>query len=322
MISLVDLNAQYASAARPGSWNDPDMLEVGNGGMTDAEYKAHFSLWAMMAAPLIAGNDLASMSSTTKDILTNAEVIAIDQDPWGYQGHRIQGDNGLEVWFRPLAGVGQRAVLLFNRSDNAANLTAKWSDIGLAPGKATVRDVWLHLDRGEQTDEFTATVLKHDAVMLKISGEEPEPPHGSVSLSDLTWTYAANGWGLVEKDRSVNDLGDHDGHTLTIGGLTYTKGLGVHGGSLIRYRLGGRCTRLRADIGIDDEVGGDGSVVFHVIADGKSIYDSVLMKKGSRSSIDLDVTGVRELKLSVDNGGDGGNNDHADWANPVLDCVP
>jgi alpha-galactosidase len=101
--------------AGPGHWNDPDMLEVGNGGLSDTEYRAHF-VWAMMAAPLIAGNDVAAMTPATREILLNRDVIAVDQDPLGAQGHRVARDGQREVWVKPMADGG-RALLFWNRGD-------------------------------------------------------------------------------------------------------------------------------------------------------------------------------------------------------------
>ena len=171
LIKILDNpNQQHADAAGPGAWNDPDMLEVGNGGMTDTEYRAHFSLWAIMAAPLIAGNDLRTMSQATKDVLMNAEVIAIDQDALGKQGKKAHADGDLEVWAKPLKEKGSVAVVLFNRGGSEVEITAKWNDVGLRAGKAKVRDLWAHADRGVFTDSFKATVPSHGVVMLRIVG--------------------------------------------------------------------------------------------------------------------------------------------------------
>jgi alpha-galactosidase len=213
-------------------------------------------------------------------------------------------------------------VVLFNRSGEARDMTVKWLDIGLMRGRAQVRDLWAHFDRGTVEDQFTVKVPSHDVVMLKIEGQEPLPPSGNVFLSDLTITYAANGWGPVEIDRSVNDEAAGDGKTLTIAGTQYDKGLGVHAGSLVRYRLGKKCTRFRADVGVDDETGDAASVVFEVRVDGEPRYKSSVMKRGMKSSVDVDVTGGRELKLLATNAGDNGEYDHADWANARLDCAP
>jgi alpha-galactosidase len=159
--------AQYAS---PGHWNDPDMLEVGNGGMTDTEYQSHFSLWAIMAAPLIAGNDIRSMSAATKNVLTNADVIAVDQDPLGAQGKPISTSTTLEVWSKKLSGNQTYAVVLFNRTGAGADITVTWSSLGITSASATVRDLWSHTDLGPTATQYTATVPSHGVVMLKVVG--------------------------------------------------------------------------------------------------------------------------------------------------------
>jgi alpha-galactosidase len=172
--------------AKPGHWNDPDMLEIGNGGMTDTEYKTHMSLWSLLAAGLLAGNDIRTMTPSIKEILTNKEVIAIDQDKLGKQAVRVSppvpaeeadtisvkegrsttgGD--LQVFSRPLADGGW-AVGLFNLSGNTAKVTAKWSDLGIK-GSHKVRDLWEHADKGAFADEFSADVPSHGVVMIKIA---------------------------------------------------------------------------------------------------------------------------------------------------------
>ena len=170
MIRIADASSSHARAAGPGGWNDPDMLEVGNGGMTADEYRVHFSLWAIMAAPLIAGNDIRTMSDTTRDILTNREVIAVDQDLLGVQGWlAAQPSPDLQVWMKPLRD-GSRAVALVNRTEAAAEIAVEWSAIGLRPGPATVRDLWAHADRGRFTDRYAATVPSHGVVMVRVAG--------------------------------------------------------------------------------------------------------------------------------------------------------
>lgn len=174
MLSLVDLNMQYWHVARPGAWNDPDMLEVGNGGMTATEYRAHFSLWAMMAAPLIAGNDVRRMSDSTRDaastraILLNKDVIAVDQDSLGRQATVVQASpSELQVWVKPMAD-GSRAVLLFNRASVSTTMTADWGRVGLSSKTARVRDLWAHTDSSNVKDRYSATVPSHGVVMLRV----------------------------------------------------------------------------------------------------------------------------------------------------------
>jgi alpha-galactosidase len=173
VIRLIDANKKESIGAGPGHWNDPDMLEVGNG-LNDTEGRAHFSMWAIMASPLITGNDLTKMNdpteATTKATLTNKDVIAVNQDPLGQQGRVVStpGTN-LEVWSKEMTGTNTRAVALFNRGSGSASITVKWSDIGIPAGAATVRDLWAAKDVGPSTDSYTATnVPSHSVVMLKI----------------------------------------------------------------------------------------------------------------------------------------------------------
>ena len=156
--------------AGPGHWNDPDMLEIGNGGMTTTEYRTHMSLWCILAAPLLAGHDVRTMPDFTRDILLNKEVIAIDQDPAGIQGTRVRQDGAegqtLEVWKKPLTkGV---AVGLFNRSLENAPITVKWSEVGITSANPKVRDLWAHRDIADAPAEYTATVPAHGVVLLRV----------------------------------------------------------------------------------------------------------------------------------------------------------
>ena len=168
MLDIVDENAELYPFAGPGHWNDPDMLEVGNGSMTTTEYRTHFSLWAIMAAPLIAGNDLRSMTPEIRDILTNKEAIAIDQDPLGRQGRRVWKDGDLEVWAKPLKD-GDRAVILLNRGGAEHEITVNWEQIGYpAHLSAAVRDLWAHKDLGRFAGKFSEAVASHAVAMVVV----------------------------------------------------------------------------------------------------------------------------------------------------------
>ena len=156
-----------AKYAGPGHWNDPDMLEVGNGGMTSDEYRTHMSLWAILAAPLLAGNDLASMTPDTLGILTNKEVIAVDQDPLGKQGDRAFAVGLTEIWTRPLSG-GALAAGLFNRDQIEHPVTLHLRDVGFS-NHAKLRDLWKHEDVTAANGSYTVTVPAHGVVMLKIT---------------------------------------------------------------------------------------------------------------------------------------------------------
>jgi alpha-galactosidase len=153
--------------AGPGHWNDPDMLEVGNGGMKREEYRTHMALWALLAAPLLAGNDLRSMSAETKELLMNSEVLAVDQDRKGVQGHRLWEEGPLEIWVKPLAD-GSHAVGLFNRSESATKMTLDFKSIG-APASAKLRDLLDHKDLGTVQNSYSAEVPTHGVVLVKVS---------------------------------------------------------------------------------------------------------------------------------------------------------
>jgi alpha-galactosidase len=158
---------RFAPYARPGHWNDPDMLEVGNGHLTDTEYRTHMSLWAMLAAPLIAGNDVRSMSASIRDILTNPEVIAIDQDKAGHQARRVWQSGQFEVWSRELAG-GDTAVAVFNRAPRDVKATIRWADAGIPNRPSQIRDVWAHADRQASGPAYSAEVPGHGVVLLRV----------------------------------------------------------------------------------------------------------------------------------------------------------
>ena len=169
MTAIVDEQVGLESFAGPGHWNDPDMLEVGNGGMSTVEYRSHFSLWALLAAPLIAGNDVRSMAPEIHDILINKEVIAVNQDPLGREGRRVRKDGDQEVWAKQLSD-GSRAVILFNRGAGESSINVTWAEIGYPDHlSATVRDLWAHKDLGQLTGKFSARVAPHAVVMVRVT---------------------------------------------------------------------------------------------------------------------------------------------------------
>jgi alpha-galactosidase len=173
MLAIVDLQVGLESYAGPGHWNDPDMLEVGNGGMTDTEYRSHFSLWSLLAAPLIAGNDLRNMRPEIQEILTNKEVIAVDQDPLGREGTRVYKSGEQEVWAKQLSD-GRRAVVLLNRGSAEQEISANWEELGYPNYlNASVRDLWEHKELGKFTGKFAARVAAHEVVMVVVKPTAP-----------------------------------------------------------------------------------------------------------------------------------------------------
>ncbi|MGW7007260.1 NPCBM/NEW2 domain-containing protein [Streptomyces sp. NPDC054933] len=434
MLSNLKQNLPLAQYAGPGHWNDPDMLEVGNGGMTDTEYRSHFSMWAVMAAPLLIGNDLRKATPSTYDIITNKDVIAVDQDPLGKQGTVLSSDSGRWTVVKPMAD-GSRAVALFNETDQPQRIATTAAAIGLPQRSAyTLRDLWQHKDY-ETAGTVSATVPAHGTALSRVSadahailhapaveigqnaayvpagtpatvtatvsdlGRTPAtrisvaltapsgwqvtatsptsqtvlpnnhkltvtwrvrppagtavgtydlgltasyrsvlgqrasaqatgqawvvtlPPTGTSYTSDLNWLAASNGWGPVEKDTSNGEANAGDGRPITIGGTVYPKGLGTNAPSEITYYTGGRCTAFRAQVGVDGEVAGRGSVTFEVWADGKRAATTGLLTGGHPAQpLTAAISGAQTIRLVVTDGGDGPDYDHADWADATITC--
>jgi alpha-galactosidase len=178
VMKIVDLQKDLRQYSGPGHWNDPDMLEVGNG-MTEAEDRTHFSIWCMMAAPLMAGNDIRSMSAATKNILTNKEMIAVDQDALGIQGYRADVKDSVEIWIKPLQN-NELAICFLNRSGVARNINYNWREnavndtlsktsVDFSKSKYNLRDLWQKKPSGTTDKPFKATIQAHDVVVLKLS---------------------------------------------------------------------------------------------------------------------------------------------------------
>jgi alpha-galactosidase len=177
VLRILDMQDGLRIHAGPGHWNDPDMMEVGNG-MSEGEDRAHFSMWAMLAAPLLAGNDIRSMSEETRRILTNAEVIAVDQDPLGIQGFKYSDDGDLEIWFKPLADEDW-AMCILNRGFTARRVEFAWQGEQVADefsGRKTrfgyrlyqVRDLWTGNDLGTTRQTLDTEVPGHDVLMVRL----------------------------------------------------------------------------------------------------------------------------------------------------------
>jgi alpha-galactosidase len=303
--------------AGPGHWNDADMLQVGN--LPDPkEDKVHFALWSILASPLMAGNDLRSMTESVRTILTAPEVIAVNQDARGFQGYRIRKDGGREIYNKPLSD-GTTAVLLLNKSEIPTDLTVTWDEIGLR-GVQKVRDLWARKDLGEFKDSFTAAKLaQHEHVLIRVGapggkplpGPSPVPPEkycptraGTTYLSDLYY--------VMKQGEAPRTDANAAGGALSIKGVNYPKGLGVRTGSRIMYKLGGKAHRFQAVIGADDSYTGAETVRFRVLNEdffgNQVLFDSgTLAREQAGVKIDIDVKGVEYLLLMVVGKGVAGN---------------
>ncbi|XP_057459298.1 alpha-galactosidase-like isoform X1 [Actinidia eriantha] len=170
MTSRADENDKWASYAGPGGWNDPDMLEVGNGGMTVQEYRSHFGIWALAKAPMLIGCDVRAVDKATLELLSNKEVIAVNQDKLGVQGKKVKKNGELEqIWAGPLSG-NRVAVILWNRGSLVATITVNWSDIGLKPTTVVnARDLWAHSTQRSVKGKLSAKVESHDCKMYVLT---------------------------------------------------------------------------------------------------------------------------------------------------------
>jgi alpha-galactosidase len=438
--TIIAHNATLARYAGPGHWNDPDMMEIGNGGMTGTEYRTHMSMWAMMAAPLLIGTDLRTASAETMAILSNREIIAIDQDPLGVQGAVVSDSGGLMVLDKPLAG-GDHAIALYNSTDSLATVGVAASATGLGRAKAyRLSDVWTGaVTQADST--ISAAVPAHGTVVYRVrpvrspdrlapsvtvgaavdtlvpatagsaltttvtnrgegalrnvrvtaqapagwtvtassatrakrlptdrslstawtvqvpegtaAGRYPitvtasytwgprrraavtssevvsavvtAPADGRRHLSTVEPVSAANARGPVEADQSNGGDGQGDGALITIGGRVYTRGLGATGPSELRYYLGGRCSGLVTDVGVDDELATALPATFTVYADDVAVASSGPVRAGDAPvSLSADLAGAQWLRLVTTGSGAGGDgtttNVHTDWAAPVLTC--
>jgi alpha-galactosidase len=438
--SIIAQNAPLAPYAGPGHWNDPDMMEIGNAGLTDIEQRTHMSMWAMMAAPLLIGTDLRTATPQTMEIYGNRDLIAIDQDRLGVQGTVVSDAGGLMVMVKPLSN-GDRAIALYNATDSLATIGVPAADAGLDRARSyRLFDVWSKAVR-QARSTISAAVPAHGTVVLRVrplSHPEMVPPSvpvgaelatlvpgpgGGILTSTVTnrgagtirrvevtarapagWTVTATGptirrglrtdasmtttwkvqapdgtaagrypialtasyaWGPrrrtgsstseivatvvtppaagrrhlstvlavsstnargpVEADLSNGGEGERDGALITIAGRVYTRGLGTAAPSEIVYYLGGQCSRLVTDVGIDDEAGTPIPATFTVYADGVEAATSGPVAAGEAPrTLTADLTGADWLRLVTAGSGPGGDgtttHDHADWAEPVLTC--
>ena len=254
--------------AGPGYWNDPDMLQVGNlkiedDSVRESANRAHFGLWCILAAPLMAGNDLPNMSETVRDILTSPEVIAVNQDPRGIQGYKVFVDGKREIYNKPLSD-GTTAVLILNKGTEKSDITVTWDMIGLS-GRQPVRDLWLRKNLGVFKDSFTARGLQqHGNMMLKIGTKGKLLPTakpvsldkytinrpGETNLSDLYYAWRRYGIPVYNKT--------FEGNPIKINGKIYEKGFGLKTKTAFMFAGTERGDRLVGTFALDESYDGDG----------------------------------------------------------------
>jgi len=295
--------------AGPGHWNDPDMLQVGNL-KNDTENKAHFSLWCILAAPLMAGNDLTAMTEQVRQVLTSPEVIAVNQDVRGIQGYKVYDDGDREVYNKPLAD-GTTAVLLLNKGEKETDIEVSWDKIGLS-GTQLVRDLWMCRSLGEFEDSFTAHNLgKHEHKMIKVGRPGSPLPtpvpmplekytvtrQGETHLSDLYYIWKAH------NAPAYNTT--YGGDPIWIAGQTFNKGIGCKGKCAVMFKVDGHANRFRAIVAMDKSSKENAKGRFRVYNEdffaNKVLWDSREMTKDSPAKeIDIELKDVQCLMLVFD----------------------
>ena len=307
--------------AGPGHWNDPDMLQVGNL-KNDLQNRTHFSLWCILSAPLMAGNDLRTMSEGVKNILTAPEVIKVNQDQRGIQGYKVYDSGNHEIYNKPLQD-GTTAVLLLNKGSKTADITVTWDQIGLS-GRQKVRDLWARKNSGYFTDSYTADNLpQHGHILIKVGSTgsplpAPEPvPLDKYTVTKSGITYLSDLYYIWKNDNGPRSDTNYKGNAIAINGVTYEKGLGCKGTTNVMYKLN-KADRVKAVVGLDDSYSGDGTGRFRVLNEdffgNRVLFDSGKMSKDSPAkNINLDVKGVKCLLLVFE-----GKNVPGNWANALA----
>ena len=307
--------------AGPGHWNDPDMLQVGNL-KNDLQNRTHFSLWCILAAPLMAGNDLRTMSEGVKNILTAPEVIKVNQDQRGIQGYKVYDSGNHEIYNKPLQD-GTTAVLLLNKGSKTADITVTWDQIGLS-GRQKVRDLWARKNLGYFIDSYTADNLpQHGHILIKVGSTgsplpAPEPvPLDKYTVTKSGITYLSDLYYIWKNDNGPRSDTNYKGNAIAINGVTYEKGLGCKGTTNVMYKLN-KADRVKAVVGLDDSYSGDGTGRFRVLNEdffgNRVLFDSGKMSKDSPAkNINLDVKGVKCLLLVFE-----GKNVPGNWANALA----
>ncbi|MER5835799.1 ricin-type beta-trefoil lectin domain protein [Streptomyces sp. NPDC002130] len=170
--NVLDVTAPLAAQSGPGHWNDPDMLVVGRPGLSLTESRSHFALWALMGAPLMAGNDIRTMSSEVSAILRNPRLLGVNQDPLGAGGRRVRDDGNTEVFAKPLSD-GSVAVGLFNRGAGATTVTTTAAQVGLSGGPFTLTDLWTG-GTSSTSGQISASVPAHGVAVFRVTGGSPQ----------------------------------------------------------------------------------------------------------------------------------------------------
>ncbi|HVJ36197.1 MAG TPA: NPCBM/NEW2 domain-containing protein [Stenotrophomonas sp.] len=304
MLHNFDTATRRELYAGPGRWNDPDMLAVGLGDF-DAKHleqaRTHFSMWAILAAPLLLGFDLVHAPDSLIALLSNPEVIAIDQDRAGNQGNLVLDEGGVQVLVKPLAGRGERAVLLFNRGEQAAVARVDPVQLKLQPGAAyQVRDLWQRRDLPSTRAALAFKLAPRQSMLLKVSGTPADPQ--AMLLTEMTGRIhvaAAGHPGYSSALTEATGMPRADktpyGQPLQLAGVRYPYGIGAHANSRLEVQAGRAFSRFKAKVGLQDAAVAAQPVAFRVYGDGKLLFEG--SSSAAPLDVDVAVNGVEVIEL-------------------------
>lgn len=298
---IIDENEKYYIHAGQGKWNDPDMLQVGNGVLSLDESRSHMTLWAIMAAPLLTGNDLRKMTTEIKEIYMNAEMIAVNQDSAGIAGHRVTSENGKEIWIRYLGSKtsGTLAVALFNKNNSTQTIDLDFSQIDVS-GEVMVRDIWKKKDLGILSGSFSSEVPAHGITFLKISAKIiPQTPFDSLNVAEIPGLVEAENYdrgssGLAYEDNDIGNQGGEyreDGVDVVVNDNGYAVGY-TEAGEWLEYTVnveaeGVYTVEARIASGSDNSS-------FRLFLDDEAITDTIPVENGG----DWDTYSTVSVKTS------------------------
>jgi hypothetical protein len=293
--------------AGPGRWNDPDMLAVGLGEF-DAKHltnaRSHFSLWAILSAPLLMGFDLTRAPASLIELLSNPEVIAINQDPAGNQASVVSSQGQVQVLVKPLAAAGERAVLLFNRGDMAATAQVTPAQLKLTGDEPyRVRDVWERRDLAAQRGLLQVRLAPHEAAMFKASGTSAAGD--ATLLTEMTGRVHVAADGAPDEASRQRTPGltpradlSPSGAPLNVAGRPFAYGVGALANSRLEVRLGKTFKQFSTWVGLQDGAGADHRVGFRIYGDGRLLQDTTTRASLEQAMlITASVEGVETLEL-------------------------
>lgn len=328
MLHNFDTATRRELYAGPGRWNDPDMLAVGLGDFDAAhleQARTHFSMWTILAAPLLLGFDLVHAPDALVELLSNPEVIAVNQDPAGNQGILAVDEDGVQVLVKPLAGRGERAVLLLNRGEKDAVARVDPVQLKLRAGAPyRVRDLWAGRDLAPANAALQFPLHPRQSVLLKVSGTPVDPEARLLTEMTARVHVAAGGHpryssALTEATGMPRADATPYGQPLQVGGRRYPYGIGAHADSRLEVLAQGEFTRFTARAGLQD--GADaGRVVFRVYGDRRLLFEGTSRRAGTALRIDVPIAGVKVLELvaAAPDAKDGALPPLVSWADPRL----